>query len=176
VPRLGIRTGVVDAVWEPPPFVAGQITATAPLGEGNSVLIGHRGGLAGDVFVRLLGARLGDEVVATSRGIDHRYIVSTILVLRGDDITPIRPTETPRLTLMTCTGGWSLVTGDYSHRHWVIAEPPDLARATLAATVAQATQAAATSASPSEAVRLRTDAALARAALRAMDSNRPSRP
>jgi LPXTG-site transpeptidase (sortase) family protein len=176
VPRLGIRTGVVETGWEPPPFVAGQISTTAALGEGNSVLVGHRGGLAGDVFVRLAGARRGDEVVASARGVELRYTVSEIRILPGSDSTPIGPTETPRLTLMTCTGAWNPVTGDYSHRLWVVAEPPELARATLAATVAQAGQAAATSASPSEAARLRTDAALARAALSLIDARRPSPP
>ena len=107
---------------------------------------------------------------------DVRYTVSEIRILPGSDSTPIGPTETPRLTLMTCIGAWNPVTGDYSHRLWVVAEPPELARATLAATVAQAGQAAATSASPSEAARLRTDAALARAALSLMDARRPSRP
>ena len=176
VPRLGIRTGVVDAAWEPPPFVAGQIIATAALGEGNSVLVGHRAGQAGEVFASLPVARLGDEVVAASRGVDQRYIVSMIRILRGDDTTPIGPTETPRLTLMTCVGAWNPLTADYSHRLWVIAEPPDLARATLAATVAQAGQAATTSTSRSEAARLRTDAARARAALSVLDARRPGRP
>jgi LPXTG-site transpeptidase (sortase) family protein len=176
VPRLGIRTAVVDATWEPPAFVAGQISTTAALGEGNSVLVGHRGGRAGDVFARLAGARLADEVVAVSRGVEHRYVVSAIRILPGDDVTPIGPTETPRLTLMTCVGAWNPVTGDYSHRLWVIAEPLDLARATLAATAAKNEQAATTAASPSEAARLRTDAALARVALNVMDARRLSRP
>ena len=69
--------------------------------------------------------RLGDEVVASSGGVSHRYIVSQVRVLRGDDSAPMAPTETPRLTLMTCTGIWCPLTGDYSHRVWVIAEPPE---------------------------------------------------
>jgi hypothetical protein len=77
---------------------------------------------------------------------------------------------------MTCIGAWNPLTGDYSHRLWVIAEPPDLARETLVATVARAGQAGATSASPAEAARARTDAALARAALSVMDARRPGRP
>jgi LPXTG-site transpeptidase (sortase) family protein len=175
VPRLGIRTGVVDTAWEPPPFVAGQIGTTADLGEGNSVLIGHRGGLAGDVFKRLIGASLGDEVVAASYGVEQRYTVSQIRILRNHDATPLGPTETPRLTLMTCIGAWNPLTGDYSHRIWVIAEPPDLARETLAGSVARASQLAATSADPAEAARARTDAALARSALAMLDAKPRSR-
>jgi LPXTG-site transpeptidase (sortase) family protein len=170
VPRLGIRSGVIDTTWEPPPFVAGQISVTAGLGGGNSVLVGHRGGRAGDVFARLLGARLGDEVVAAAHGVEQRYTVSEIRILPGSDSTPIGPTGTPRLTLMTCIGAWNPLTGDYSHRLWVVAEPPDLARATLAATVERASQTAATSADPAEASRARTDAAVARAALSAIQA------
>jgi LPXTG-site transpeptidase (sortase) family protein len=129
VPRLGIHTGVVGTGWEPPPFVAGQIRTTAALGEGNSVVVGHRGGRAGDVFARLAGARRGDDVLAVTDGEEHRYTVTDIRILPGDDITPIRPTETARLTLMTCIGAWNPLTGEYSHRLWVIAEPPDEARA-----------------------------------------------
>ena len=170
MPRLNLRTGVVDTTWEPPSFVAGQISTTAPLGEGNAVLIGHRRGHAGDVFYRLLGARLGDEVIAAAHGINQRYIVSEIRTMPGNDSTPIEPTETPRLTLMTCTGAWNPLTGDYSHRLWVIAEPPELARATLTATSARATEAAAKATSSSEAAKARAEASYARAALILMDT------
>ena len=176
VPRLGIRTGVVDTAWEPPPFVAGQIRSTAALGEGNAVLVGHRQGHAGDVFARLVGARLGDEVVATASGVQRSYVVSMIRTLPGDDVTPIAATETDRLTLMTCTGAWNPITGEYSHRLWVIAEPTDLARATLTAAIARAGEVAATSASPVEAAQARTDAALARVALGIIDARRARRP
>jgi sortase (surface protein transpeptidase) len=170
VPRLGIKTSVVDTVWEPPAFVAGQIAKTAPLGAGNSVVVGHRTGRAGDVFSRLIGARLGDQIVAVSNGEEHRYIVSAILRRPGSDITPTQPTETPRVTLMTCVGIWNPLTGDYSERLWVVAEPPDLARATLTATVARASHTAETSASWSEATRARGEALIARAALTLMDA------
>jgi len=62
LPRLDIRTQVVDTAWEPPSYVAGQLTRTANLGDGNSVLIGHLRGLAGSVFSRLKSARLGTKV------------------------------------------------------------------------------------------------------------------
>jgi LPXTG-site transpeptidase (sortase) family protein len=176
IPRLRIRTGVVKTGWEPPAFVAGQIAATAALAEGNAVLVGHRRGHAGDVFERLLGAKLGDEVVAASRAGEQRYVVSEIRILPGDDITPIGPTKSPRLTLMTCTGTWNPLTNEYSHRLWVIAEPPDLARATLAAAIVRATEAELTSTSQVEALRARADATVARSALVLMDARSRSRP
>jgi hypothetical protein len=164
VPRLAIKTGVINTYWEPPAFVAGQISTTAALGEGNSVLIGHRRGQAGDVFSRLIGATLGDEVVATSRAGEYRYFVSQVLTLPGDDITPMKPMTTPRLTLMTCTGAWNPLTGEYSHRLWVIAEPPDAALATLEATIARAANAITTATAPSDVTRFRSEATRARAA------------
>jgi hypothetical protein len=48
-------------------------------------------------------------------------------------------TDTPRLTLMTCTGLWNPFTQDYSHRLWVVAEPEELARQTIATNAANAT-------------------------------------
>src|SRR5207237_239287 len=58
--------------------------------------------------------------------------VSEIIVLPGPQSLPIEPSDEPRLTLMTCSGVWDPVRRDYSHRLWVIAEPPELASATLA--------------------------------------------
>jgi LPXTG-site transpeptidase (sortase) family protein len=156
--------------------VVGQIEASAALGEGNAVLVGHRSGRAGDVFAHLAGARVGDEVIVASRGAEQRYIVSTIRTLPGDNITPMQPTDTPRLTLMTCIGAWNPLTGDYSHRLWVIAEPPGLARATLAAAVEQANHTTMTSISPSEAAQMHADGALSRAALLLMGADRRVRP
>jgi hypothetical protein len=77
---------------------------------------------------------------------------------------------------MTCVGAWNPLTADYSHRLWVIAEPPELARSTLAATVARANETAAASADRSEALRARTEAALARAALAVMDARTRRQP
>jgi hypothetical protein len=132
IPRLGLRAAVVATAWEPPAFVVGQLRETANLSEGNTVLIGHLTGLAGSVFARLEEVEPGDEVVATSRGLDYRFVVSETMVLPGDDSVPIQPTDTPRLTLMTCVGDWDPIGHDYSHRLWVVAEPPELAEATLA--------------------------------------------
>jgi len=123
--------------------------------------------------------------VASSGRVSQRYIVSQIRVLRGDDSAPMAPTETPRLSLMICTGTWCPLTGDYSHRVWVIAEPPELARETLSATVARqpahssrqiASQPTVQGKSPADAAQIRADAAFARTALLLMDTKRHTRP
>jgi hypothetical protein len=142
ISKLGVRASVVQVPWEPPPFVIGQLQGTAAVSEGNTVLIGHLAGPAGDVFQRLDRLRPGDEVVATSRGQEYRFVVSEIAVRPYDDLQPTRPTDTPRLTLMTCTGQWSIARQDYSHRLWVVAEPPELAQQTIRANAERAAQAA----------------------------------
>ncbi len=142
IPRLGIRSGVVPIAWEPPPFVVGQLQGSASVSEGNTVLIGHLRGPTGDVFNHLDRLRPGDDVVAVSRGLEYRFTVSETAVRAFDDHVPMQPTDTPRLTLMTCTGSWIPWRNDYSHRLWVIAEPPELARETIARNAERAEQAA----------------------------------
>ena len=143
IPRLGIQARVVPTAWEPVPFLVGQIQGSANLSEGNSVLIGHLSGPAGNVFANLDRVRPGDEVVAVSRGLEYRFTISDKMVLPGSDTSPIQKTDTPRLTLMTCTGQWNPLTQDYTHRLWVTAEPPELAQKTIAANAERAARAAA---------------------------------
>lgn len=139
IPKLGLQSSVVPTAWEPPPFVVGQLRDSANLSQGNTVLIGHLTGLAGNVFARLDQLKPGDEVVAVSRGLEYRFIVSETLVLANDEAAPMAKTERPRLTLMTCTGAWNPFTQDYAQRLWVVAEPEELARETIKANAARAT-------------------------------------
>jgi hypothetical protein len=132
IPRLGLHTAVVPVVWEPPAWVVGQIRNTANLTEGNTVLVGHLTGLVGDVFADLSRLLPGDEIIATSRGLDYHFIVSETMILPNDNSLPMEPDDSPRLTLMTCSGEWNPITHDYSHRLWVVAEPLEQAERTLA--------------------------------------------
>jgi sortase (surface protein transpeptidase) len=131
IPRLKLRSVVVSTTWEPPAWVVGQISNTANLSEGNTILIGHLNGLVGNVFSDLKRLLPGDEVIATSRGLDYRFVVSEVVELPGNASQPMEPSDQPRLTLMTCAGTWDPIRQDYSHRLWVIAEPPELAQSTL---------------------------------------------
>ena len=132
IPKLQLKSGVVQTEWEPPPFVIGQLAGTANLSQGNTVLIGHYRGSTGNVFERLDRLQPGDEVIAVSRGLEYRFIVSGTAVLPRDDNSPLAQTESPRLTLMTCIGRWDPLARDYEERLWVIAEPPELAQQTIA--------------------------------------------
>ncbi len=130
IPRLKLHTGVVPVEWEPPLFVVGQLRTSANVTLGNSVLVGHVRGAAGyNVFNNLDQLKVGDEIVANSRGATYSFVVTDRQELPEDDTSPTEATTSPRLTLMTCAGQWNPVAQDYSDRLWVVAQPPDAAQA-----------------------------------------------
>jgi LPXTG-site transpeptidase (sortase) family protein len=144
IPRLKLHTGVLQVAWEPPPFTVGQIKDTANITQGNTVLVGHLTGAAGNVFAHLDQLEPGDEITATSRGLPYKFVVSRTFEGANTDSTPIDPEDDARITLMTCAGVWNPFTHDYSERLWVIAEPPDQAAVTIANAQATATVVSAT--------------------------------
>jgi LPXTG-site transpeptidase (sortase) family protein len=139
VPRLKLKSGVVQTTWEPPPFAIGQIRGTANITQGNTVLIGHLTGAAGNVFAHLDQLQPGDEVTAVSRGLPYSFVVSRIFESTNEDRAPMEQADETRLTLMTCAGLWNPFTHDYPDRLWVIAEPPEQAAVTIANAAATAT-------------------------------------
>src|SRR5439155_7203604 len=140
IPRLKLKSGVVQTAWEPPPFAVGQIKGSANITQGNTVLIGHLTGAAGNVFAHLDDLEPGDEVTATSRGLPYSFVVSRIFTSTNNDASPIAHSDdVDQLTLMTCAGIWNPITRDYSERLWVVAEPPEQAKATIASVAATAT-------------------------------------
>ena len=144
IPRLKLHSNVVQTAWEPPPFNVGQIKGTANITQGNTVLIGHLTGAAGNIFAHLDELEPGDEVTTLSRGLPYTFVVSQIFGGPNDDAAPMQPADDPRLTLMTCAGIWNPFTHDYSERLWIIAEPPEFAEVTIANAQATATATAAT--------------------------------
>jgi LPXTG-site transpeptidase (sortase) family protein len=146
IPRLKLHSGVVPVIWEPAPFTVGQIKTTANITQGNTVLVGHLTGAAGNVFGHLDQLKPGDEVTAVSRGLPYKFVVSQRFTARNTDLAPIQATDDARLTLMTCTGVWNPLTRDYSERLWVIAELPEQAAVTIANAAATATAQATASA------------------------------
>ena len=141
IPRLKLHSGVVQTTWEAPPFTVGQIKGSADITQGNTVLIGHLTGAAGNVFANLDQLQPGDEITAFSRGLPYSFVVSRMFEGSNADSAPIRPVDADeaRLTLMTCAGVWNPFTHDYSNRLWVIAEPPDQAAQTIASAEATST-------------------------------------
>ena len=144
IPRLKLHSGVLQVDWEPPPFAVGQIKDTANVTQGNTVLVGHLTGAAGNVFANLDELKPGDEITAMSRGLPYKFVVSETFEGANTDATPMQPEDDARLTLMTCAGVWNPFTHDYSERLWVVAEPPDQAAITIANAQATATVVSAT--------------------------------
>jgi sortase (surface protein transpeptidase) len=143
IPSLKLKSGVVQVAWEPPPYAIGQIKGTAKVSLGNTVLVGHLTGAAGNVFAHLDTLQPGDEITAVSRGLPYKFVVSQTFEGANTDESPMQPTDDARLTLMTCAGIWNPFTHDYSERLWVVAEPPDQAAVTIANAQATATATAA---------------------------------
>jgi LPXTG-site transpeptidase (sortase) family protein len=144
IPSLKLHSGVLQVDWEPPAFAVGQIKDTANVTQGNTVLVGHLTGAAGNVFAHLDDLKLGDEITATSRGLPYKFVVSQTFEGANTDSTPMQAEDDARLTLMTCAGVWNPFTHDYSERLWIVAEPPDQAAITIANAQATATVVSAT--------------------------------
>lgn len=139
IPSLKLHSGVVQIAWEPPPFAVGQLNGSANITLGNTVLVGHLTGAAGNIFGHLDRLKAGDEITTTSRGLPYSFVVSRTFESTNTDSAPLLPDDDARLTLMTCAGVWNPFTHDYSKRLWVIAEPPEQAAVTIAAAAATAT-------------------------------------
>jgi sortase A len=100
LPRVGIRVMVAsDVGHQSLRRAVGHIPGTSPLGSaGNVGIAGHR-----DTFFRpLKGVRIGDEIVLTTPGAVTRYRVQWAEVMSADDPAPLRQTDYPALTLVTC--------------------------------------------------------------------------
>jgi len=69
-----------------------------PWQPGNSALAGHR-----DTFFRpLKDVRVGDEIVLTSLHGELHYRVERTLIVDPQDLSVLKPSTTPTLTLVTC--------------------------------------------------------------------------
>jgi sortase A len=133
IPRIGIETQVVPApfviqgeegTWNVPPFVAGHAEYTAGPGQpGNAVLLGHVTSLTlGNVFETLDRARVGDVIHVASGDDDFPYQVTEIRRVSRTDVSVLDPTDTPTVSLITCTGLWLPHLRDYAERLVVRAE------------------------------------------------------
>lgn len=90
---------------------------------GNVVLSGHvelADGRAG-IFANLGELQSGDRVIITQNGIDYHYDVSSISRHDPTDLTPIYPSQSNKLTLITC-GTYDFVSDTYLERIVVIAD------------------------------------------------------
>jgi LPXTG-site transpeptidase (sortase) family protein len=133
IPSISLDSDVVPArlvereqntTWDVPAMKVGHAQATAGAGgAGNAVLVGHvdsRG--LGNVFHNLDALRVGDQVEVSSGGHTFRYQVGDVRTVQRNDVSVVQPTQTPSVTLITCTGHWLPLVADFTHRLVVRAE------------------------------------------------------
>jgi sortase A len=135
IDRAGITADVVPArlierdggtTWEVPAFKVGHAESTAGAGEsGNAILLGHVSSLrSGNVFQDLERVELGDLVhvftVGNTAPFDYR-VVAIDRVPRADR-SVLEASQTPVVSLITCTGVWLPTMWDYTERLVVRAE------------------------------------------------------
>jgi len=100
VPRLALSTIVVEGDDQYNNLVgAGHLAETPlPWRDGNSVLAGHRD----TDFRPLRKVREGDRIWFRTADMAIEYVVRETLIVEPTDLTALRPTAQPTLTLITC--------------------------------------------------------------------------
>lgn len=104
---------------------AGHLQGTAWLDDspGNIVLSGHvemADGRAG-IFATIKDLKAGDLAILRQQNTEHRYSVKEVKRVAPDELTPLYPTSTDQLTLLTC-GNYDFLQDAYLERVVVIAE------------------------------------------------------
>jgi len=110
IPRLAIRVPVMDrgvnAQGELPiaeGFTVTHYTFSAGVGErGNYIAYGHDD-IQGSVFANLGSLREGDPIELLQAGRRFLYRVTGSQIVWPSDVTVLRPTTSPTMTLITCT-------------------------------------------------------------------------
>lgn len=102
----------------------GHLEGTGWLGTpGNIVLAGHvelKDGRPG-IFAKIGNLQKGDVITLTENGMSYEYAVVEVKVVESDDLSVVYPTETERVTLITCTG-YDFLNNTYEQRIVVVAE------------------------------------------------------
>ena len=140
IPRIGVDSEVVESEvkngeWTVPKFVVGHLQGTAQPNEaGNAVYSGHIQSISsGNVFARLGDLHNGDLLYLLTAEGQYLYEVKRTITVANTDLSVVKPTVKPSVTLITCTGTWDFGTRDYLQRLVVIAERyQDAPPATLA--------------------------------------------
>jgi len=110
IPSLGMQEQIYEGkgietvnkgVWRRP-------NTSTPPEQSNTVLVGHRFTYAGhSVFYNLDKVNVGDELGIYWQGKMYTYKVNAIKVVEPTEISVESPSDSPKLTLYTCTPLWS---------------------------------------------------------------------
>jgi sortase A len=121
------KDGSVSSVWVIPDQAAGWHQDSAWPGHGGNVVLSGHHNMGSEVFRHLVDLKPGDEVTLNAGGRAYRYIVTDRFILpergtseeqRRQNAQWIEPTNTERLTLVTC---WPYTSN--THRVIVLAKP-----------------------------------------------------
>jgi LPXTG-site transpeptidase (sortase) family protein len=131
MPRLNISARVVEKYlngsgWDISLLGRniGHLEGTSTLhGGGNTVLVGHVELADGEFgpFHDIATLAVGDKVILLVGAESESYTVSDIYETTPDDMNPLRPTTTSRLTLITC-GDYNFISNIYESRIIVVAD------------------------------------------------------
>lgn len=132
IPSAGIYARVVQAYldgrsWDVSRLGnnVGHLQGTAWFTQpGNVVLSGHveLGDGRQGVFANLDDLQIDDIIVLTSNGVERRYTITEITSTTPDDLSPVMPTSSDRLTLITCDS-YDFWQDAYLERIIIVAEP-----------------------------------------------------
>lgn len=125
IPSLDINVNITTAYIRGDTWDFSPITSKAALldllpmpGDIGNTVIGAHSELAGrdpGPFYYLGEIQIGDEIIITFEGNTFRYAVSETWHVAPDDLTPLYPTTTEILTLLTCDD-YNPTTGSYQQR------------------------------------------------------------
>jgi LPXTG-site transpeptidase (sortase) family protein len=133
IPSLAVNTPIIqvylrNASWDVSTLgtYAGHLQGTTWLSgvKSNIVLSGHvemRDGRQG-VFAGLDKIEIGALIILQQGNDNRRYLVTEITSVPPNDLDPVRPTDSERLTLITCDS-YDFFSDTYLNRTVIIAEP-----------------------------------------------------
>ena len=130
IPSVGVSAPIITAIlrnntWDISQLgtKVGYLQGTPWLDSGsNTVLSGHvemSDGRTG-VFAVLDEVSIGDEIVVTDAGQEYTYIIQEKRYVEPTDLTPLYPSESDQLTLITCSD-YNFLSNNYETRLIVVA-------------------------------------------------------
>jgi sortase A len=108
IPALGLdvpikEVFIVDDEWQVAEYAAGYLNGSGLPGvPGNLAMSGHAG-LYGAVFASLGALNPGDDIFVDAAGVRYRYRLRTASAVWPNQAELLDSTETPTMTLITCT-------------------------------------------------------------------------
>lgn len=111
IPKIGVdapvvNTPPVNGVWDVADWKVGHLSTTPnPGSRGNAAFSAHDD-IKGEIFKRVDELKPGDAIILKSAHGSYLYIVTGQSVVDPSDTTPLNPTTSPTITLISCTPYW----------------------------------------------------------------------